>query len=145
MAKTIPARAGHQLLAGKRVKDIFTFLMEFLYPFSNIARFIAPLPLKRKAYTLFKMLIIFISFSPLRFSLTKKLATTSGIARIASLGGGQKGCGQGKEGTKKCGQDKGKQNGCGAWRVTMELIRGRVLHPSVMASVEAPYSMKKIE
>ena len=51
----------------------------------------------------------------------------------------------GEGGDKKCGQEKGKQNGCGAWRVTMELSRGRVLYPSVMTSVEAPYSMKKIE
>ena len=48
----------------------------------------------------------------------------SGVARIASLGGRE---GYGKEGQTGCGQDEGNKQGYGAWRVAMELDRGRVL------------------
>ena len=42
----------------------------------------------------------------------------SGVARVLSLGGGRR---------KGCGQDEGSQKVHMAWRVTIELARGRVI------------------
>ena len=51
------------------------------------------------------------------------MKVNSGVARIASLGRE----GYEKEGQTGCDQDEGNKQGCGAWRVAMELDRGRVL------------------
>ena len=47
------------------------------------------------------------------------------VARVTSLGGTKKGVNRGRRGQKVVGRIEPK--GCGEWRVTMELTRGRVL------------------
>ena len=42
------------------------------------------------------------------------------------FGGGKKGVARERRG-KGCGQDEGDQKACGAWRVTTDLARGRVI------------------
>ena len=54
-----------------------------------------------------------------------------------------RGVARGWRGQKGCDQNEGSQERCGARRVTIELARGGVLYPPVMASVEAPYDIKE--
>ena len=45
-------------------------------------------------------------------------------------------------GAKECGQDEGSQKECSAWRVAMDLTRGRIQQPHVMA-ILVLYDMKE--
>ena len=51
---------------------------------------------------------------------------SSGAARVVSVEEDKQRTWLGNGGAKGCGQDKGRRE-CGAWRVAMELARGRVL------------------
>ena len=51
---------------------------------------------------------------------------------------GEESVAKGRRGQKGCGQDEWSQQVCGAWKVTIEIFRGRALYSPVLARGEVP-------